>query len=89
MYSKTISVHPAIVLLAAPAGGAIAGFVGMILIVPVIAMIQQTWRTVIHLFEGESGDTPAVAASPPPAPSEAALRVPPMEGPASAPASGG
>lgn len=88
VYSKTISVHPAIVLLAAPAGGAIAGLVGMILIVPVIAMIQQTWRTVIHLFEQDPGG--ATPAPPPTEPPDArVLRAPPMEGPASAPAAGG
>ena len=88
VYSKTISVHPAIVLLAAPAGGAIAGLVGMILIVPVIAMIQRTWRTVIGLFEQDGGGTPVVATAVVAPAEEQTRRAPPMEGPASAPAPG-
>jgi hypothetical protein len=88
VYSKTISVHPAIVLLAAPAGGAIAGLVGMILIVPVIAMIQRTWRTVIGLFEQDGGGSPAASSLTSVSAEELTRRAPPMEGPASAPAPG-
>jgi predicted PurR-regulated permease PerM len=48
---KTVSIHPAIVLLAAPAGAAIGGLIGMFLIVPMIAIVMATWRSVIRLFD--------------------------------------
>ncbi len=48
---KTVSIHPAIVLLAAPAGAAIGGLIGMFLIVPMIAIFLATWRSVIRLFD--------------------------------------
>jgi uncharacterized membrane protein len=85
VYSKTVSVHPAVVLLAAPAGAAIGGFIGMVLIVPVIAMIQQTWRIVIHLFDQDPAAAQAAAAEA----ATKARRAPPVEGgAASAPATG-
>jgi predicted PurR-regulated permease PerM len=85
VYSKTVSVHPAIVLLAAPAGAAIGGFIGMVLMVPVIAMIQQTWRIVIHLFDQDPSAAQAAAAATAAHPRPA----PPVEtGAASAPATG-
>jgi putative heme transporter len=85
VYSKTVSVHPAVVLLAAPAGAAIGGFIGMVLIVPIIAMIQQTWRIVIRLFDQDPSAAQAAAA----ATATSARRAPPVEGgAASAPATG-
>jgi predicted PurR-regulated permease PerM len=48
---KTVSIHPAIVLLAAPAGAAIGGLIGMFLVVPMIAIFMATWRSVIRLFD--------------------------------------
>ena len=48
---KTVSIHPAIVLLAAPAGAAIGGLIGMFLVVPIIAIVLATWRSVIRLFD--------------------------------------
>jgi predicted PurR-regulated permease PerM len=86
VYSKTVSVHPAVVLLAAPAGAAIGGFIGMVLMVPVIAMIQQTWRIVIHLFDEDPSAAQAAAV----AVEADARRTPPLEGgAASAPVTGG
>ena len=35
VYGKAVSLHPAIVLLAVPIGNALAGIVGMFLVVPV------------------------------------------------------
>ena len=69
VYGKTVSVHPAVVLLAAPAGGAIGGILGMVMIVPIIAIISRTWRIVIHLFDPEDAATapaPPTAAAPAP-----------------------
>ena len=84
VYGKTVSIHPAVVLLGAPAGGAIAGIVGMVLIIPILAIISRTWRTVVHLFdvdrETPPGERPVTAASP-----ETPRRAPPgVETPAPA-----
>ena len=79
VYGKTVSVHPAVVLLAAPAGGAIGGILGMIMIVPIIAIISRTWRIVIHLFDPEDAATapaPPVAAAPAPPPVTQPTRAP-------------
>jgi predicted PurR-regulated permease PerM len=59
VYGKTVSLHPAVVLMAAPIGAAIGGLVGMFLIVPVIAIIGATWRPVVHLFDPDDGTQPA------------------------------
>ncbi len=61
VYSRTVSLHPAVVLLSIPAGAALAGIAGMFLIVPVLAVIQTTFQSVVLLL----GDKPAA----PPAPS--------------------
>jgi putative heme transporter len=67
VFGKTVSLHPAVVLLAAPAGAAIGGILGMVMVVPVVAIIVRTWRTVIHLFDPEHPEA-AAAAAPSPAP---------------------
>jgi predicted PurR-regulated permease PerM len=76
VYGKAVSLHPAIVLLAVPIGNALAGIVGMFLVVPVAGVIATTWRAVLQTIEGrdvvepgplpdpEPGDVPA-----PPVPS--------------------
>jgi predicted PurR-regulated permease PerM len=53
VYGKTVNLHPAVILLAAPAGAAIGGLIGMFLIVPAIAIFGATWRSVIRLFESD------------------------------------
>ena len=85
VYSKTVSVHPALVLLAAPAGAAIGGFIGMVLMVPVIAMVQQTWRIVIHLFDQDPSAAQAAAAET----AAKARPAPPVEGGAASAAATG
>ena len=50
VYGKTVHLHPAIVLLAIPAGSAIAGILGMFLVVPLLGVIAATWRTVLALM---------------------------------------
>ncbi len=40
VYSRTVSLHPAVVLLSIPAGAALAGIAGMFLIVPILAVIS-------------------------------------------------
>jgi predicted PurR-regulated permease PerM len=48
VYGKTVQLHPAIVLLAIPAGGQIAGIIGMFLVVPFLGVVATTWRTVLR-----------------------------------------
>ena len=50
VYGKTVHLHPAIVLVAVPAGSAIAGMLGMFLVVPVLGVIATTWRTVLAVI---------------------------------------
>ena len=54
VYGKAVNIHPAIVLMAIPAGSAIGGILGMFLVVPVVGIIATTWRTVLSVF----GDPP-------------------------------
>jgi predicted PurR-regulated permease PerM len=51
VYGKTVSLHPAIVLLAVPAGSEIAGIIGMFLVVPFFGVVAVTWRSVLHVFD--------------------------------------
>jgi hypothetical protein len=74
VYGKTVSLHPAIVLLAIPAGGQIAGIIGMFLIVPFLGVVAVTWRLVLHVFDPD--DAPPVLEDPSP-------RVPDVSQPAS------
>jgi predicted PurR-regulated permease PerM len=50
VYGRAVSIHPAVVLLAIPAGGALAGVAGMFLAVPIIGVVATTWRTVLRVF---------------------------------------
>ncbi|MCU0484089.1 MAG: AI-2E family transporter [Chloroflexi bacterium] len=50
VYGRAVNLHPAIVLAAIPAGGALAGVVGMFLAVPVLGVVATTWRTVVGVF---------------------------------------
>jgi predicted PurR-regulated permease PerM len=59
VYGRAVNIHPAIVLMAIPAGGAIGGVMGMFLVVPVIGIVATTWRTVLRVF----GDPPAGASA--------------------------
>ena len=51
VYGKTVHLHPAVVLVAIPAGSAIAGIVGMFLVVPVIGVVATIWRTVLEIID--------------------------------------
>jgi predicted PurR-regulated permease PerM len=55
VYKRAVNLHPAVVLLAIPAGGAVAGIAGMFLAVPFLAVVATTWRTVLRVL----GDPPA------------------------------
>lgn len=50
VYGRTVSLHPAIVLLAIPAAGAVAGIVGMFIVVPVLGVLAVTWRPALALM---------------------------------------
>ncbi len=58
VYGRAVNIHPAIVLLAIPAGAALAGIAGMFLVVPFIGVFATTWRTGLLVL----GDGPAVVA---------------------------
>jgi predicted PurR-regulated permease PerM len=53
VYGRAVNIHPAIVLLAIPAGNEIAGVIGMFLVVPFIGVVAATWRTVLRVFGTE------------------------------------
>ena len=76
VYSRAVSLHPAVVLLAIPAGGALAGIAGMFLIVPILAVIQASWRSAVLVL----GDKPAAAGQLPGAQSAARVSEPAPEG---------
>jgi predicted PurR-regulated permease PerM len=82
VYNRAVNLHPAIVLLAIPAGGAIAGIAGMFLAVPILAVIATTWRTVLYVLD----DQPNTSRFVPPPPDSTATFEPMIEGgiPASA-----
>ena len=50
VYGRTVHIHPAIVLLAIPAGAAIAGMLGMFIVVPALGVVAATWRTVLVIM---------------------------------------
>jgi predicted PurR-regulated permease PerM len=50
VYGRTVHIHPAIVLLAIPAGAAIAGMLGMFIVVPALGVVAATWRTVLAIM---------------------------------------
>jgi predicted PurR-regulated permease PerM len=51
VYRRTVSLHPAIVLLSAPAGAAVGGMMGMFLVVPFLGIVAATWRPALRLFD--------------------------------------
>ena len=70
VYGRTVSLHPAVVLLAIPAGGAVAGILGMFLVVPFLGVVAVTWRAIIHTFDPDDPTTLAAGSRldpPPPA----------------------
>ena len=70
VYGKAVNIHPAIVLMAIPAGADLAGVVGMFLVVPFLGVVAATWRTVLQLFGDEPVEVPP---APEPAPAGVAL----------------
>jgi len=56
VYGRTVHLHPAVVLVAIPAGAAIAGVLGMFMIVPVLGIVSATWRTVLDAMGAPETD---------------------------------
>ena len=50
VYGRMVHLHPAVVLVAIPAGAAIAGMLGMFIVVPAMAVVASTWRTVLAVI---------------------------------------
>jgi predicted PurR-regulated permease PerM len=67
VYGKTVHLHPAVVLVAIPAGSAIAGIVGMFLVVPFIGVVATVWRTVLEVIDMPRLTPGTSATAPPPA----------------------
>ena len=65
VYSRAVNLHPAVVLMAIPAGSEVAGILGMFLAVPFLGVIAATWRTVLQVFATEAD---AASGPPPPEP---------------------
>jgi predicted PurR-regulated permease PerM len=66
VYGRVASIHPAVVLVAIPAGSTLAGVLGMFLAVPVIGIVAVTWRSALRVLDPESRDTVATGDLPAP-----------------------
>lgn len=58
VYNRTTDIHPAIVLAAIPAGSAVAGILGMFLVVPVLGVVGTTWRSVLRVLGTSEDEIP-------------------------------
>ena len=61
VYGRTVHIHPAIVLVAIPAGAAIAGVLGMFFVVPALGVVAATWRTVLAVMSSPRSEWSAPA----------------------------
>ena len=59
VYGRAVSLHPAVVLVAIPAGGTLAGVLGMFLAVPILGIAAGVWR---HLLAAMGSEDPATRA---------------------------
>ena len=71
VYGRSVSLHPAIVLLAIPAGAEVAGVIGMFLVVPFLGIVAATGMTLLHAFDPEEPVAEPIGPTAP-APAEAA-----------------
>lgn len=53
LYGRTVRLHPALVLIALPAGFEVAGVVGLFAAVPIIAVVLSVWGSAVLLLEPE------------------------------------
>jgi predicted PurR-regulated permease PerM len=58
VYNRTTDIHPAVVLAAIPAGAAVAGILGMFLVVPVLGVVSTTWRSVLRVMGASEDEIP-------------------------------
>ena len=84
VYNRAVNLHPAIVLLAIPAGGAVAGIAGMFLAVPFLAVVAAIWRPSLYVLGERPPVQPEQAVEMPdapalPAPSKEALGTQPVD----------
>jgi len=56
VYNRTTHIHPAIVLASIPAGSAVAGILGMFLVVPVLGVVTVSWRSVLKVLGTDVGE---------------------------------
>jgi predicted PurR-regulated permease PerM len=63
VYSRRLSLHPAVVLLAIPAGAQIGGLFGMLVAVPLLGVVSVTRKQVMELISGAAADVPAQVAT--------------------------
>jgi putative heme transporter len=61
VYGKAVSLHPAVVLLAIPAGNQLAGIVGMFLVVPFAGVVAVTWRSLLRVVDADDDALEEVA----------------------------
>src|SRR4029079_14990113 len=76
VYSRVVSLHPAVVLVAIPAGNEIAGIIGMFLVVPFLGVVATTWRTVLRVLDIEEVEVLETPAPPEDIPEPALSRAP-------------
>ena len=83
VYGRAVSLHPAIVLIVIPAGGELAGILGMFLAVPLVGIIGAVWRHILAAI-GEIPPVGPVEVADPAAPpiTAGALEPPPGTAPA-------
>jgi putative heme transporter len=59
IYGKTVSIHPALVLVSLPAGAAVAGIIGLFVAVPIVAIVLAVSGAVITILDpGPEYETP-------------------------------
>jgi predicted PurR-regulated permease PerM len=82
VYNRTTSIHPAIVLAAIPAGSAIAGILGMFLVVPVLGVVTVSWRSVLKVLGTDVGEPISFDDEDEPQPAVSGTSAEPAEDPA-------
>jgi putative heme transporter len=59
IYGKTVSIHPALVLISLPAGAAIAGIIGLFVAVPIVAIVLAVSGALVTILDpGPEYETP-------------------------------
>ena len=64
VYGRTVHLHPAIVLVAIPAGSAIAGILGMFIVIPLIGVVAASWRTALAILASSGKEALTSATAP-------------------------